>query len=79
MYEIDMDAWNAGRALYHNGGTTADVAAYMHREHEEDQREYTPEANSDWRVRQRRANSYSLGFVQGIIDDLRARRGGLRA
>jgi hypothetical protein len=66
MFDVDQAKFDEGRRAYAAGTSVRDVVAVIEREH--------AAADADqkgWREHKRAADSFVLGFVEGLVGDIR--------
>lgn len=78
MFDLNRAKYEEGRHAYTHGVTVLAIAEAVEHEHKA-----AGEQNADWRTHQNAAQSLMLGFVEGVVADIRkiagSARGGMRA
>jgi len=66
MFDIDGAKFDEGRHAYERGVSVRDIAAAVEREHKA-----ANEDQENWRDRERAAHSLVLGYIEGVVGDIR--------
>ena len=86
MFEVNAEKFEEGRAAYARGASVKGLAEAVERHHqafERREREMPPGERPDYHAEEVAGKSLILGFVDGLVSDIRkivgGVRGGLRA
>lgn len=79
MFEVDPHKFNEGRAAYARGASVLGLMEAVERHHAAfEAAERNGRTPGTWRNNEKEAKSLMLGFIDGVIEDIRKIAGGTR-